>query len=197
MSQTTSSTIQASGADRLVDALLVAPVVCAALAALVFSRQPQLSVSWRAGYVTLGTMAFVAAALFFWRLRRPRPRLRVTVCQGSISFHQRGRRSASFPRAAIEMVVIEEGPVGQTCSLSVYGPLREELGTWPTGWITKPTMKVIRTLQDHGYPHAFRHPRARLPNPAEADRSPHERRRGVGPPAPVSSGSVISAGQGQ
>jgi len=171
------STIRAGRIDSVVAALLATPLVGVGLAAFVFSLEPELGSRVTSACRVIGFGSIVAAAAFSRHLARPRPRLRVSVSGDSILFQLRGRPNARFWRANIEMVVIEQGLVSQTSSLSVYGPDRVVLGTWDTGWIAKPTMKVIETLESHGYPHDFRHTVPRPPLPADTDWSVNDRRR--------------------
>lgn len=187
MGERARSTIGASGVDRLVEALLVTPFAGLALGAAVFGAQAEIGAGWRAFCWSVAAAALVGGAAFARVFVRPQPRLRMNVTPDTITFRQRGRRPAAFRRADIEMVVIEQGVIAQTCALSVYGDARRHLGTWQTGWIATPTMKVIDTLEGHGYPHAFRHPVA--PQPAdEASEWPwFERRRSPADGTPVPS----------
>jgi hypothetical protein len=185
MGQPARSTIRASGLDRAVEALLAAPFVSAALVAVVVSMQQQTSTAWRVSCVALAGAALVVGGLFARLFCRPQPRLRVRVGQDMISFHQRRRVPSRFRRADIAMVVIEQGEIGQTCSLSVYDSARACLGTWQTGWIAKPTLKVITTLERHGYPHAFRHTLTPRPAAPQHEWPWSERRQGASAqPAP-------------
>jgi hypothetical protein len=193
MGQPARSTIRASGVDRVVEALLAAPFAGAALVAAVAGAQPQSSTPLRVSCVVFAGTALVVGGLFARLFCRPQPRLRVRIGHDMISFHQRRRVSVRFRRADIAMVVIEQGEIGQTCSLSVYDAARACLGTWPTGWIAKPTMKVIATLERHGYPHAFRHTLTPRPEVLQHEWPWSERRQGApGVPVPVSAGPDVA-----
>ena len=102
----------------------------------------------------LGAIA-VAVAVEAVRLARAPAigRLSLVVCPDSLSFVRHGDVADTVDRQEVGVVVVRQaGRAGGVTSVAVWGPQRDLLGRWETGWTMKPWFRVVGALRRHGYP---------------------------------------------
>lgn len=150
------STIRTARNEPLVMALVATPPLGLAGAAFILSADPLAGSALSVLCCAVGVGAIAGAFLFTRRMSLPHAPLRVRITGQAITLHQRGRRKAKFWRSDIELILLEQERIGQSCSLSVYGHARIILDAWQTSRVTKPA-QVLGLLERHSYPHAFRY----------------------------------------
>ena len=97
-------------------------------------------------------LVVVYGAWLYWQFaRRPTPGLTLFLDPDHVVLSRRGRHLASIQRSEIGLVVLHASRGRGVDRLIVWGPDRQMLGEWETGWIKSAT-GPIRMLHRYQYP---------------------------------------------
>ncbi len=101
----------------------------------------------------LGAIALAVAVEAVRLARAPAiGRLSLVVCPDSLSFVRHGGVADTVDRQEVGVVVVRQAGRAGVTSVAVWGPDRDLVGRWETGWTTKPWFRVVGALRRHGYP---------------------------------------------
>lgn len=147
------TTIRPNGAGRgaLVAVALVCGIIGAGMVVAGFAslRDPGPAT----GLLPLGVLLLLAVVGLRSVVTAPAVgRLTLGVCPDRLVFERAGEVVDRVPRSEAGVVIVDGYTRSGVLALAVYGPDRELVGMWDTGWTAKSPRRTLAALDRHGYP---------------------------------------------